>query len=156
MTSKLSAWVTVAALATSGLVPAAAAAAATTTHARPACALGTGGSIRHVIYIQFDNTHYTRDNPNVPSDLQQMPSLLSFLASQGVVITHEHTPLIAHTANDIVTSESGLYPDRHGMPIANEYNYYKPDGTTDTAGSFAYWADPIVDYNTGLTSLDLS
>ena len=152
MTSKLSAWVTVAALATSGLVPAAAAAAATTTHARPACALGTGGSIRHVIYIQFDNTHYTRDNPNVPSDLQQMPSLLSFLASQGVVITHEHTPLIAHTANDIVTSESGLYPDRHGMPIANEYNYYKPDGTTDTAGSFAYWADPIVDYNTGLTS----
>src|ERR1022692_873165 len=40
-----------------------------------ACVLGDRGSIRHVIYIQFDNTHYTRDNPNVPSDLQQMPNL---------------------------------------------------------------------------------
>ena len=37
-----------------------------------------------------------------------------------------------------------------GIPIANEYNYYKPDGSTDTAGSFAYWTDPIVDYDTGL------
>jgi hypothetical protein len=38
------------------------------------------------------------------------------------------------------------------MPIANTYNYYKPDGTTDTAGSFAYWTDPIVDYNTATSA----
>ena len=113
------------------------------------CNLGPGGKIKHVIYIQFDNTHYTRDNPNVPSDLQQMPNLLNFITSNGTLITHEHTPLISHTANDIVTSESGLYGNHHGMPIANTYQYYKPDGTTDTAGSFAYWTDPIVDYNTG-------
>jgi hypothetical protein len=112
------------------------------------CVLGAGGKIRHVIYMQFDNVHFTRDNPNVPSDLQQMPSLLHFLTGHGTLVTHEHTPLIAHTADDIVTSESGLYGSDQGMPIANEYNYYKPDGTTDTAGSFAYWADPIVDYNT--------
>jgi hypothetical protein len=112
------------------------------------CALGATGQVRHVIYMQFDNVHLTRDNPNVPSDLQQMPSLLRFLTGQGTVITHEHTPLIAHTADDIVTSESGLYGSDQGMPIANEYNYYKPDGSTDTAGSFAYWTDPIVDYNT--------
>jgi hypothetical protein len=116
--------------------------------AAPACQLGPGGRIKHVIYLQFDNTHYTRDNPNVPSDLQQMPNLLNFITGNGALITHEHTPLISHTANDIVTSESGLYGDRHGMPIANSYNYYKPNGITDTAGSFAYWADPIVDYNT--------
>jgi hypothetical protein len=116
--------------------------------AAPACRLGPGGAIRHVIYLQFDNTHYTRDNPNVPSDLQQMPNLLHFITGNGTLITHEHTPLIAHTANDIVTSESGLYGDHHGMPIANTYNYYTPSGSTDTAGSFAYWADPIVDYNT--------
>jgi hypothetical protein len=116
------------------------------------CALGTGKTIKHVIYLQFDNTHYTRDNPNVPSDLQQMPNLLHFLTGNGTLITHEHTPLIAHTANDIVTSETGLYGNSHGMPIANEYNYYTgaADGSTDTAGSFAYWTDPIVDYNTNL------
>jgi hypothetical protein len=117
---------------------------------RAGCTLGAGGKIRHVIYMMFDNTHYTRDNPNVPSDLQQMPDLLNFLTGNGTLITHEHTPLIAHTADDSVTLSSGLYGARQGIPIANEYNYYKPSGTTDTAGSFAYWTDPIVDYDTGL------
>ena len=114
------------------------------------CALGAGGKIRHVIYMMFDNIHYTRDNPNVPSDLQQMPNLRDFLTGNGTLITHEHTPLIAHTADDSVTLESGLYGADQGIPIANEYNYYQPDGTTHTAGSFAYWTDPIVDYDTGL------
>ena len=27
------------------------------------------GNVKHVIYIQFDNTHFLRDNANVPSDL---------------------------------------------------------------------------------------
>ena len=118
--------------------------AATTT-----CALGANGtSVKHVIYIQFDNVHYTRDNPNVPSDLQQMPNLLNFITGNGTLIAREHTPLIAHTADDIVTSETGLYGSDQGVPIANEYNYYTPSGSTDTAGSFAYWTDPIVDYNT--------
>ena len=31
------------------------------------CNLGNG--IKHVVYIQFDNVHFRRDNPNVPSDL---------------------------------------------------------------------------------------
>jgi hypothetical protein len=122
-------------------------------HLHPAaktCTLGPNGSVRHVIYIQFDNVHFTRDNRNVPSDLQQMPSLLSFITGHGTLISHEHTPLISHTANDIVTSETGLYGNRHGIPIANSYHYYKPDGTADQAGSFAYWTDPIVDYNTNL------
>ena len=113
---------------------------------------GNGDVIRHVIYLQFDNTHYLRDDPNVPSDLEQMPTLLHFLTGSGTLITHEHTPLIAHTADDIVTSESGLYGSDQGMPIANEYNYYTPGGATHTAGSFAYWTDPIVDYDTGAAS----
>jgi hypothetical protein len=87
------------------------------------CALGQNGAVHHVIYIQFDNVHYTRDDPNVPSDLQQMPSLLKFITGQGTLVTHEHTPLIAHTADDIVTSESSLYGSQQGIPIANEYNY---------------------------------
>ena len=116
------------------------------------CTLGQNGAIHHVIYLQFDNTHYTRDDPNVPSDLQQMPNLLNFITGHGTLVTHEHTPLIAHTADDIVTSESSLYGAQQGIPIANEYNYYTPSGVTHAAGSFAYWTDPIVDYDTGLPS----
>src|SRR5262249_21766354 len=33
------------------------------------------GDIQHVIYLIFDNVHFLRDNPNVPSDLEQMPNL---------------------------------------------------------------------------------
>src|SRR6516225_12396066 len=46
------------------------------------------GNIQHVIYIQFDNVHFTRDNPNVPSDLEQMPNLLNFIESNGVLLTN--------------------------------------------------------------------
>ncbi|MGI9008114.1 MAG: hypothetical protein ACR2FU_18295, partial [Streptosporangiaceae bacterium] len=112
------------------------------------CALGPRGAIKHVIYLQFDNTHYTRDNRNVPSDLQLMPNLLHFITGAGTLVTHEHTPLIAHTADDFVTSESGLYGADQGIPIANEYRYYTPGGGTSVAGSFAFWRDPIVDYTT--------
>ena len=38
------------------------------------CQLGNG--VKHVINIVFDNVHFSRDNPNVPSDLEQMPHLL--------------------------------------------------------------------------------
>ena len=37
------------------------------------CQLNSGGEhnkIKHVIYIQFDNTHFKRDIANVPSDLR--------------------------------------------------------------------------------------
>jgi hypothetical protein len=133
--------------------PAAAVSRSAASTATTTCALGANGSsIKHVIYIQFDNVHYTRDQPNVPSDLQQMPNLLNFITGNGTLIPHEHTPLIAHTADDIVTSETGLYGSDQGVPIADEYNYYTPSGSTDTAGSFAYWTDPIVDYDTATSA----
>ena len=107
------------------------------------CHLSNG--IKHVISIQFDNVHFFRDNPNVPSDLQLMPNLLHFIEGNGTLLSNNHTPLIAHTADDILTTFTGLYGDRHGMPISNGYNAYNPDGTTDHAGSFAYWTDPVFD-----------
>ena len=107
------------------------------------CRLANG--IKHVVNITFDNVHYYRDNPNVPSDLEMMPNLLHFFENNGVMLTNNHTPLIAHTADDILTTYTGLYGDRQGMPIANDYQVYNPDGTTDSAGSFAYWTDPIYD-----------
>src|SRR5215469_2852490 len=103
------------------------------------------GNIQHVIFIQFDNTHFTRDNPNVPSDLEQMPNLLNFIENNGVLLTDHHTPLIAHTADDVLTSITGLYGDQHGVPIANTYGYFNPDGTSSMANSFTYWTDPLYD-----------
>src|SRR5437868_6940774 len=103
------------------------------------------GAIQHVIYIQFDNTHFTRDNPNVPSDLEQMPNLLNFIENNGALLTNHHTPLIAHTADDVLTSISGLYGDQHGVPISNTYGYFNPDGTSSMANSFTYWTDPLYD-----------
>jgi hypothetical protein len=41
------------------------------------CRLSANGKIKHLVYIQFDNTHYTRDRSNVASDLEQMPHLLT-------------------------------------------------------------------------------
>lgn len=106
------------------------------------------GNIQHVIYIQFDNVHFTRDNPNVPSDLEQMPHLLNFIESNGALLTNHHTPLIAHTATDILTSLTGVYGDRHGVPISNSFRYFNPNGTSNLGVSFAYWTDPIFDPTT--------
>lgn len=120
------------------------------------CSLGPGGQIHHVIYLQFDNTHFLRDNPNVPSDIEQMPALLQFMEDNGTVLTNDHTPLIAHTADDLVSSETGVYGDRQGIPEANSYQYYQPGGLTDTAGSFSYWTDPVDSFSTanGLSTSD--
>src|SRR5256714_118481 len=116
--------------------------AATTT----SCHLGNG--VQHVINIVFDNVHFSRDNPNVPSDLEQMPHLLNFLKDNGTVFSNTHTPLIAHTANDSLTIYSGLYGDRHGQGLSNSYKTYNPNGSTDPATSFTYWTSPIIDTTT--------
>lgn len=116
------------------------------TQSSNSCKLGNG--VQHVIYIQFDNTHLTRDNPNIPSDLEQMPNLLHFIENNGTMLSQQHTPLIAHTATDILTSLTGVYGDRHGVPVANSFRYFNPNGTTNPGVSFAYWTDPIYDYST--------
>jgi hypothetical protein len=107
------------------------------------CHLGNG--VKHVVQITFDNVHFFRDNPNVLSDLEMMPNLMHFIEGNGTMLSNNHTPLIAHTADDILTTLTGLYGDRHGMPISNDYQAYNQNGTTDSAGSFAYWTDPVFD-----------
>ncbi len=103
------------------------------------------GATKHVIYIQFDNTHFNRDNPNVPSDLEQMPHLLNFIQGNGTLLGNDHTVLISHTATGILTSLTGVYPDRMGQPVSNSFRYFKTDGTTRTGVSFAYWTSPLFD-----------
>lgn len=107
------------------------------------CVLNSAhGQIQRVIYIQFDNVHFRRDNPNVPSDLEQMPNLLNFLTNNGTLLTNHHTPLKSHTADDIVTSLTGVYGDRHGQPISNSFDYFTP-GSSNFTSSFQYWTDKV-------------
>src|SRR2546421_759701 len=77
-----------------------------------------------------------------------MPHLLNFIEGNGVLLSNHHTPLIAHTATDILTSFTGVYGDRHGVPISNSFRYFNPDGTSNPGVSFAYWTDPIFDPST--------
>jgi hypothetical protein len=113
---------------------------------RSGCRLKSArGDIQHVIYLIFDNVHFLRDNPNVPSDLEQMPHLLNFIRNNGTLMTNNHTVLISHTANGILTSFTGLYPDRHGQAVANSYRYFRTNGTTASSSSFKYWTDLVDD-----------
>lgn len=110
------------------------------------CQLPSKTGARHVVFVQFDNVHLRRDNPNVPSDLEQMPNLLNFLQGQGVLLDNHHTPLVSHTADDILTATTGLYGDRQGNPIANSYReYVKPDGSSTSMSSFQYWTNKTLD-----------
>src|SRR5690348_78552 len=131
------------ALAAAAIAPGQASAQAPAAAASPAtCTLGNG--IQHVVNVVFDNVHLTRDNPNVPSDLEQMPNLLNFIENNGTMITHNYTPLISHTANDIVTTLTGLYPDQQGLAVSNSYGFYNANGTIGGFPSdFQYWTDTI-------------
>jgi hypothetical protein len=141
-----------------GLVAAGLAAAGTTGPAKspaPAAAAAdscqlssANGNIKHVIYVIFDNVHFLRDNPNVPSDLEQMPHLLNFIRDNGTFNTNDHTVLISHTANGILTNLTGTYSDRHGQAVSNSYRYFRADGSTASSSSFKYWTDLVDDVNT--------
>src|SRR6266508_1382920 len=109
------------------------------------------GGIQHVIYVQFDNTHFLRDNANVPSDLEQMPHLLNFIKGNGALLSNDHTALISHTATGILSSLTGVYPDRMGQPVSNSFRYFTPTGASRTGVSFAYWTAPLFDPAPGQT-----
>jgi hypothetical protein len=54
-----------------------------------------------------------------------MPNLLDFLEDNGTLLTNHHTPLISHTAVDIVTSLTGTYGDKFGFSIGNEFGLFQ-------------------------------
>jgi hypothetical protein len=111
------------------------------------CQIGADGSpIRHIVHLQFDNVHLRRDNPNVPSDFEQMPNLLNFLMGEGVLLTNHFTPLISHTSVDILTTLTGVYGDKMGIPIGNSFGLFSADAkTVSFPASFQYWTDVAAD-----------
>jgi len=107
------------------------------------CSLGPNGQIKHVIILQFDNVHLRRDNPNVPSDIEQMSALDDFIKDNGTLLANDHTVLISHTADGILSTETGLYPDQFGGGVANTFAYLNPSAKsgTSTHSLFTYWTD---------------
>jgi hypothetical protein len=141
-------WFGVTLAATAAGTLAVAASTPATALASSTCNLGNG--VQHVVILQFDNVHSERDNPNVPSDLEQMPALRNFLTSNGTLLTNDHTILISHTSGGIVSTETGLYPDRNGLTVTNSYQYFDPGaptsgnvGGSDFTSAFKYWTDPV-------------
>jgi hypothetical protein len=119
-----------------------------------ACHLANG--IKHVIYVQFDNTHLFRDRQQYESDLEQMPHLLNFLRNDGTLDDNDHTVLISHTSNGILSSLTGLYPDRNGVTVGNSYRYYNDTtghSSTSSSSAFKYWTDKVDDTNGTADSL---
>jgi len=112
------------------------------------------GRIKHVVQIIFDNVHLRRDNPDVPSDMEQMPHLLNFLRSKGTLDANHHAVLISHTADDELTYLTGVYGDRHGISVANSFNVFRPDGSVASEFAFFYWTNHITDLDP--TSLDFA
>ncbi len=112
------------------------------------CKLDNG--IEHIVYIQFDNVHFRRDNPNVPSDLEQISNLLNFLENNGTFFTNHHTRLISHTSVDIMTSPTGVHGDKFGVPIGNNIGLFSPNGVASFPSSFNYWRDVVADGTSGM------
>src|SRR5438552_15549426 len=99
-------------------------------YAATSCPLSqSNSSIKHMVFLQFDNTHLKRDNPNVPSDLEQMPALYDFLTTKGTPGSNSHTQLISRTAAGIISTLTGVYPDRTGTGLSNSFNYFAGTGT---------------------------
>jgi hypothetical protein len=81
----------------------------------------------------------------VSSDLEQMPTLYNFLKDNGTLGSNSHTVLISHTAAGIISTLTGVYPDRTGTGLSNSFNYYVPDGSAPFISTFGYWTNIIPD-----------
>jgi hypothetical protein len=118
------------------------------------CSLGPGGAIKHVIYVQFDNTHLSQDVPSVASDLQQMPHLLGFIRGNGTMMANDHTILISHTGGGILSTLTGMYPDRTGQTVSNSYVRTSATGAFSFPSTFQYWSDTVATNVYNLTQPD--
>jgi hypothetical protein len=92
----------------------------------------------------------------VPSDIEQIPALDRFMTDNGTLLANDHTVLISHAADGIISTETGLYPDHNGTGVANTYPYLDPSQTntqntsvsytnvpgTSDSSAFKYWTDP--------------
>ena len=77
-----------------------------------------------------------------------MPHLLNFIKQNGSLDTADHPVLISHTANDILSTQTGLYSDDHGIAVANSFGVFGPGvglASIYNVSSFFYWTDLVSD-----------
>ena len=74
-----------------------------------------------------------------------MPHLLNFMKDNGTLLTNDHTILISHTAGGILSSLTGLYPDRHGQCLEQLRLLQRRRVSRRSRRSFKYWTDPVDD-----------
>jgi hypothetical protein len=72
-----------------------------------------------------------------------MPARLNFLKNAGTLNSNDHAILISHTADAILTTLTGVYPDRHGQPVANSYTRTSPTGSFSFPSSFEDWTETV-------------
>ena len=93
--------------------------------ARPAatCQLSANGNIKHLVYIQFDNTHFSRDRPNVPRISSRCRTCSTSSRERHAVHQRPHDPDLAHRGRDPLLADRSL-PDRNGQTVTNSYGYF--------------------------------
>ena len=46
-----------------------------------------------------------------------MPALYDFMKDDGTLLSNDHTVLISHTSDGIISTETGLYPTENGSGV---------------------------------------
>ena len=109
------------------------------------CSLGANGNpVKHVIYLQFDNTHYRRDaagvavRPRADAAPPELPA-----EQRHAVHERPHDPDLAHGGRDPLEPHRPL-PDRNGQTVTNSLRVL-PAATARSASrrSFKYWTDQV-------------
>ncbi|WDL98538.1 alkaline phosphatase family protein [Alicyclobacillus sp. ALC3] len=88
--------------------------------------------IHHVVYIIMDNVHQ--------SDIAQMPAIVRFM-HQGTLFANDHTILVSHTQDGMLSDMTGKYPSKTGVI---DQGFFENTSSGFQYSSFRYWtsSDP--------------
>lgn len=83
--------------------------------------------------------------------LEQMPNLLNFIKRNATLDGGDHTVLISHSADDVLTTQTGLYGDNTGVFIPR-FGLVEPGASSSSAflpSSFFLLDRPVSDISAG-------
>ena len=109
-----------------------------------ACRLGDNGQVKHVIYIQFDNTHLRRDmRQRAVGPRSRCRTCSTSCRTTARCWSNDHTVLISHTAGGILSSLTGVYPTATARRSRTATCARRRTGAFTFPSSFGYWTDPV-------------